>query len=165
MYRWFFLEDDVTAYQRNTVRWRYWADGCWFSLEPKRAREEAKDTLRTGFLADYLTMGPFGAELAVHGEAQRRLMQLAVAARRFLVERGRLPKSLDELVPDWIPALPLDPFGTGPLQMKRTKEGLVLYSVGPDGIDYDGAPLGPLKRTRNIIFHVRQKPLVSSGKK
>ena len=49
--------------------------------------------------------------------------------------------------------------------MKRTDSGLVLYSVGPDGIDDGGAPMDWVKKTGDIVFHVRQKPLVSSGKK
>ena len=98
-------------------------------------------------------------------ETQRNLMRLAVAARRFSAQRGRLPKSLDELVPDWIPALPVDPFDGKPLRTKRTDSGLVLDSVGPDGIDDGGAPMDWVKKTGDIVFHVRQKPLVSSGKK
>ena len=48
-------------------------------------------------------------QAAARGEAERSLMRLALAAYRFQAKHGRLPASLDELVPDWIPVLPLDP--------------------------------------------------------
>lgn len=43
--------------------------------------------------------------------------------------------------------LPKDVYGTGPIKMKKLPEGLILYSVGPNGKDDDGW-VGP---TRDIV--------------
>ena len=95
----------------------------------------------------------------------RSLMRLAVATYRFQAKRGRLPGSLDELVPDWIPTLPLDPFDGKPMRMKKTDRGLVLYTLFPYGIDYGALPTDPMKWIGNTAFQVRQKPAMSSGRK
>ena len=54
-------------------------------------------------------------------EAQRRLSRAALD-----LWQGRAP------------ALPADPFGTGPLGLRRDAKGWTLWSVGPDGIDDGG---------------------------
>ena len=39
------------------------------------------------------------------------------------------------------PTLPKDPFGSGPLKLKRVGEAWTLYSLGPDGKDDGGKPM------------------------
>jgi hypothetical protein len=40
-----------------------------------------------------------------------------------------------------MPQVPLDPFTGQPLKLKPTAYGVVVYSVGPDGVDDGGQPL------------------------
>ncbi|MGQ9649354.1 MAG: hypothetical protein ACUVXJ_04525 [Phycisphaerae bacterium] len=62
---------------------------------------------------------------------------LAVAAYRN--DHGRFPESLDELVPRYLEAVPMDPFTSQPLRYRLdTEEGYRLYSVGEDGKDDGG---------------------------
>ena len=48
---------------------------------------------------------------------------------------------LAELVPAWLPAVPLDPFSNRPLVYRITTNSFLLYSVGPDGKDDQGTSL------------------------
>ncbi len=48
--------------------------------------------------------------------------------------------TLDDLVPDYLPEVPDDPFGGGPLVYRRTATGYLLYSVGRDQRDDGGRP-------------------------
>jgi hypothetical protein len=66
------------------------------------------------------------------------LCELAVASYREA--NGRLPTSLEQLAPDYLPSVPLDPFDPagGPLRYRLTGDGHLLYSVGPNGRDDDG---------------------------
>jgi hypothetical protein len=57
----------------------------------------------------------------------------AVAAERYRLAHGRWPQALDQLVPEFLEKVPQDIFGTGPLRSRRLKDGLLVYSVGPDG--------------------------------
>lgn len=68
--------------------------------------------------------------------ARHRIAVCQFALRRFELARGRLPPSMDELVPDFLAAVPLDSFSTSPLRWNaKTK---IIYSVGPDEIDGTG---------------------------
>ena len=70
--------------------------------------------------------------------------QLLVAHTGLEVERhrlahgDRLPMRLTELVPDYLSALPLDPFDGKPLRYRLRTQGFVIYSVGADGSDDNG---------------------------
>ena len=56
---------------------------------------------------------------------------------------GRLPDSLDELVPKWLDAVPTDPFDDKPIRYKKLAKGFVTYSVGPDLKDDGGKERNP----------------------
>jgi hypothetical protein len=51
-------------------------------------------------------------------------------------ETGALPASLDEIVPRYLPSVPLDPFDGKPLRYSASKQ--VIYSVGTDAKDAGG---------------------------
>jgi hypothetical protein len=74
--------------------------------------------------------------------AKCRLLMAELAVTAFRKEQGRLPDDVQELVPDALPAMPLDPFSpTGEtLRYKRTGDECILYSVGSNGIDEGGRP-------------------------
>jgi hypothetical protein len=74
------------------------------------------------------------------GHALMRCATAAIAAERFRRDTGRWPASLEELVTSGLlPAVPADPHDLQPLRLKRWPDGLVIYSVGPDGKDDGGA--------------------------
>jgi hypothetical protein len=50
----------------------------------------------------------------------------------------RIPDSLGELVPDFLPAIPADPYDGQPLRFKKLPKGCVVYSIGPNGQDDGG---------------------------
>jgi hypothetical protein len=57
----------------------------------------------------------------------------ALAVERFRLKHQRWPDTLDELVPEFIERVPLDPYDDRPLRLRAAKDGVVIYSVGPDG--------------------------------
>lgn len=107
----------------------------------------------------------WGAELTLEGEfrlkAKRRMAAAALAIRMYEVDHGRRPASMAELVPEYLPAVPEDPFadrGT-PIRYAPDADPPVLYSVGPDGVD-DGVEPRLLKNgaredsVRDILFYL-----------
>jgi hypothetical protein len=77
-----------------------------------------------------------------------RCTTAALAAERYRRDHRRWPEKLTELVPDYLPAVPQDPFDGRPLRLKRLPDGLVIYSVGDDRVDNGGVmdpdkPVGP----------------------
>jgi hypothetical protein len=77
--------------------------------------------------------------------AEMRCIGAAIACERFRMSTGRWPESLNELVPMFIPAVPRDPFDAEPLRLKRTEDGIVVYSIGLNRQDDGGDTRGPTK--------------------
>jgi len=77
-------------------------------------------------------------QIEVRNIAHRRVTRAALAAQRFRLAQGWAAKTLDELVPTYLDAVPVDPFDNQPLRYRPLEKGFVVYSIGDDGID-DGA--------------------------
>ncbi len=82
------------------------------------------------------------------GEASRRkhacirCISAALAAECYRQTHKHWPDSLDQLCPQFLSAVPLDPFDGSPLRYRRLKDGAMIYSVGNDRVD-DGGNLDP----------------------
>jgi hypothetical protein len=70
--------------------------------------------------------------------AQRDLVLVAIAAERYRLKHGQPPEKLADLVPEFLSAVPTDPFDGQPLRLKADGEQLVFYSVGKDRKDDGG---------------------------
>jgi hypothetical protein len=70
--------------------------------------------------------------------AQVRSAQTALAVERFRLAHGQLPKRLSELVPQFLSAVPTDPFDGQSLRYHLLEKGYVIYSIGSDGHDDGG---------------------------
>jgi hypothetical protein len=71
--------------------------------------------------------------------ATLRCAIVALALERYRADKDGWPESLDALAPAYLPALPLDPYDGRLLRYKRLADGVLVYSVGPDGEDNGGA--------------------------
>ena len=69
----------------------------------------------------------------------------AIALNRWRLDHGAFPSSLEAMVPDLLPRLPLDMVDGKPLRYVLTAAGPVLYSLGSDGDD-DGGTRGDDER-------------------
>jgi hypothetical protein len=56
----------------------------------------------------------------------------ACALRRYELAHGKPPEQLTDLVPDFLPSIPMDPFDGKPLRYRREGMEWVLWSVGSD---------------------------------
>lgn len=71
-------------------------------------------------------------------QAAVRLLMCELAVDQYYDERGRLPAALSDLVPEYLPSVPQDPFGTAPFVYRTTKRGCLIYSIGTDEFDEGG---------------------------
>jgi hypothetical protein len=88
----------------------------------------------------HLLIPAFARVTASHRRAQAHMRSTAVAlaVERYRLEEGHWPESLAELVPARLAAVPADPFDGKPLRYRRLADGVVVYSVGADGVDNGG---------------------------
>jgi hypothetical protein len=77
-------------------------------------------------------------EKVARGELEMRATLTVCAIRAYALTRSQPPERLGELVPGFLPAVPIDPFDGQPLRDRREGDGWVLWSVGKDLKD-DGA--------------------------
>lgn len=97
------------------------------------------DTLRFWLTPLALESLKSGLARALQLETQRALIETGIAIRRFTRSQGRAPQVLDELVPEWLGALPLDGMDGQPLRYRREPDGTWrLWSVGEDFTDDGG---------------------------
>jgi hypothetical protein len=90
--------------------------------------------------------------------AHRDLVLCAISARQYEAARGELPAALADLVPEFLPAVPADPFDGQPLRMVATAEGLTIYSIGSDRKD-DGGSDPERKGDPDVVVRIRSSAL------
>jgi hypothetical protein len=78
------------------------------------------------------------AELDVRLRMDLGLARSALAIERYRLATGEVPEQLEELVPQYFDAVPLDPFDGQPIRYGRTESGYRLYSIFEDGQDNGG---------------------------
>lgn len=78
-------------------------------------------------------------ERVVERQTGGQALRLAFALKAYHQETGELPDDLDTLMPQYIDAIPLDPYDRQP--MRYSKDRAIIYSVGNDFIDHGGSRL------------------------
>ncbi len=76
-------------------------------------------------------------------KARRQTVLTALATERYRQQHNQFPTQLKDLVPDFLDAVPLDPFDSQPLRYRTEPTGVIIYSIGPDGNDDGGQLFGP----------------------
>jgi hypothetical protein len=87
-----------------------------------------------------------------------RVGQLGLAALRYEAQHEVFPESADSLVPEYLGAIPIDPFGGEPIRYRRTDDGFVAYSLSRDLVDDHGVERedGQIWRKGDISFTVER---------
>jgi hypothetical protein len=78
------------------------------------------------------------AEAARRKQTQMRCLMVLLAVERYRREKGAWPATLADLTPKLLKAVPLDPYDGKPIRYKKLADGVIVYSVGPDGKDDGG---------------------------
>jgi hypothetical protein len=131
------IEDSRGSLDEANRRLRAWGDlaGGWFD----RFRFLLADFIPSyGWHQDRLL------ELAKK-ETATRLLILELALHAFQREHGRLPERPEQLTPDFLDALPIDPFDPNRRPLRYVHEGddYIVYSVSVDGKDDGGRAPAP----------------------
>lgn len=95
-----------------------------------------------------------GFEATARGQARRDALLAAIAAERHRLKTGSFSAKLADLVPAYLPAVPIDPFDGQPLRMIAGEGELTIYSVGQNEKD-DGGVATTTGRDGDIVVRVR----------
>jgi hypothetical protein len=127
------MDHDDTRVDETVRRDRNWGRAssgllryAWVSLMTKSTMRNMAEQFRTKSL---------------RSETEVRLLRTDIAIELFRRKHARAPATLDELVPEFLSTVPIDPFSGKPLLYRQTTNSYLLYSVGPDKHDDHGASL------------------------
>lgn len=119
------------------------AQGCVEVVVGEIVRQRATELVTDGVVVGLITnLLPYPAILdqsRLRWLTERRLVTTALAIEQFRRRHGRLPGELDELLPESLAELPLDPFTGQSLYYRPQNGGYLLYSTGPNRRDNGGA--------------------------
>ncbi len=156
-YRIFLLTDDA-AYWRKSMN-----QSSELASEPYY---RSKDTLETFFdefdpepqcvvTRAYFPALYIAVKACARRDAQREVARVGLAMSVYRADnKGAFPESLQELVPDFLTAVPLDPFDGKPLRLKSTEQDVIVYSIGPDDQDDGGVPFDRDDKTGDVRFRL-----------
>ena len=144
LYRVFFYSADMQMYRRFLYDWRATAHQPYAErLKAYGSLEASLKSTPVGIVTRLLVPAQMQFDRAVaRTSARQRLAYLAVAAHRYRLKHGggrRFPDDLDQLAAFGLAYIPVDPFDDKPLRMMRRGDEVVLYSIGPDLVDDQGA--------------------------
>jgi hypothetical protein len=88
-----------------------------------------------------------------------RLVRVGLALAIYQKEKGTYPTSLAELAPKYIATIPDDLFTGKPMIYRKTDDGYLLYSVGPNGLDEEGRDEKSEQRGDDIVLRIPLPPL------
>lgn len=91
-----------------------------------------------GFLR--LKQSPFSelVSLNLNTIAELRTARVALTIQRYRLQKGKLPESLSNLIPQYLDNIPLDPFNGKALKYNKLDPGFIIYSVGQNLSDDNG---------------------------
>ena len=90
----------------------------------------------------------------VRSTARLHLTPLGFALAAWHADRGKYPESLDELAPDYLPKIPLDPFVDKPFRYEPAENSYRLYSLGDNMADDNGRTYDSDPRGDDILIEI-----------
>jgi hypothetical protein len=153
-WRIFLSQEETAAYRSGVREYEHLAAIQYHEAAAEwKTLGEPVGICRRGILAKILmpALGACAKRMA-QGDARHGVAYVAVAAARYRAEKGRMPETLDALVPEYLPIVPRDPFDGKPLRMVARDGRFVFYSVGPNTKDDGGVALDEQNGTGDITF-------------
>lgn len=133
--------DRLLLVQRDAVRHHSLAEARSLDLSAFYDPPTLTGKLRRNFAAMLVPALERGVANALRTDTERDLHLTGIALQRFRLRHGRLPASLDELVPDFLPGIPVDTMDGHPLRYRRDSDDtFTLWSIGEDLQDNGGDP-------------------------
>jgi hypothetical protein len=148
--KWYYREDAIRVHARYLRAMNQAVEIARLPLEEQypRYKQWRKEYGQVENVGGACCLGDDGKEVGLlTGHAHLRCALVTVAAERYRRKHGNWPRTIANLVPDYLSAVPLDPFDAKPLRYRRTDCGAVVYSVGGD----PSPPPAP-RALRDVVF-------------
>jgi hypothetical protein len=103
----------------------------------RRCREQWPQSVNRFVFARWAV--PQAARIGAYSVFARSLLncaRVALAVESFRRAHRRWPAALTDLVPDYLSAVPIDPYSGEPLILRATAQGLAIHATGPSPLPY-----------------------------
>ena len=159
IFRFLFLDNEVKALRSYAdhffilasdpfiSRISYWKD------DAKKIKESPKSFLASIYYIDIDDL----AVIKARAEAYRTIAELVLATCRYRAKKVKYPEKLDDLVPDFIAFVPVDPFDGQQIRYKISDKKATIYSVGKDGVDDGGIPTMRKPKKATLLLNYQTK--------
>jgi hypothetical protein len=138
-----------------------WPDRLEVNVPPAPAgvdRASWGSVFASAYYVDYSLRESYrrSASAVASSLALGRTADAAIGVSRYQHATGSLPKALNELVPAYLAAVPVDPFSGGEVRYSKSSDRFVVYSIGSDRKDDGGTRVteptwpGGVSRSRNL---------------
>jgi hypothetical protein len=87
---------------------------------------------------------------------------MAYAVRAYCLEHRAPPRNAEALVPEYLPAIPVDPYDGTRMKLNAMDMTVTIYSVGENGVDDGGVPY-PIDSKRRIYTDQQDSARVLKG--
>ncbi len=104
---------------------------------PTESRKQFTDRIHKLFSTSNVVDTHF-TNLFIYRALEFPLTQTTLAIAAYRAQNRIYPPTLAALVPQFLPALPQDPYSDNPLIYRTTPAGFLLYSIGPNEKDDNG---------------------------
>jgi hypothetical protein len=104
----------------------------------RQLEKKAKEASRENPLALLIPAFTKIADAELRLQAELRCMSVALAMERFRIKNGHWTEQTDDLKPDYLAEVPIDPYDSQPIRCRRLVDGFVIYCLGPDHEDNGG---------------------------
>ncbi|HET6247485.1 MAG TPA: hypothetical protein VFE47_07310 [Tepidisphaeraceae bacterium] len=147
----FLMPDDVAAYRELMADHQQSVSVPYFQMA---ARAEDFARIRhAGVITSAIVPAIHHArEIAARAQAMHADAEVALAMTHYRLVHGSFPATLDALVPDFLDEIPADPFDGKPLRLAHKGDDWIIYSIGPDAKDDDGAAYDQKAKTGDLSF-------------
>jgi hypothetical protein len=150
------LRYEVRSYRNLMLRLQQLAQSPYYQAagELQSIEGKAKGGKVYGLLTRILARSlPSAFRAMAKAQALESAVEVACAATRYRLDHGDYPPTAAVLVPDYLAAIPVDPFDGQALRYKKTGDGsVVIYAVGPDAVDHGGQVEGKSPADIGIIL-------------
>lgn len=120
------------------------------------SRNAISESIGDSLMALLVPAHAMADQARVRVQIRRDLVRIGFALAAWKGEHEAYPQALDELVPQYLPAIPLDRFTTKPLVYQPRENGFLIYSIGANGID-DGGQYSNDRKFDDVAFEVPPK--------
>lgn len=157
-WRVYLLADDLSEYRSQMKILREMSEQDFQTAHERLdALEKQRMVKRMGLVSHLLLPALSRSYISfVRGEVRHRLADMAVAVAAYRAKNGKYPSQAQDLVPDFISEVPIDPYDNKPLRLVSTASGVTLYSIGEDMKD-DSGKVNNFE-TGDVLFNIGAAP-------